>query len=234
MKKVFCLLLLFLVFTATACSAITIDELFTKLQANKTKITDMQADIITKMTSSMKGMQGMEQKGHIWTKGSDKSKMEISSPMRQTTITNGDKMAVIMPDTGQKHVQDLSKTAGPQDSKTAGQMDLEKAKEKFDFSVKEQSGGYLITGYPKDNNKFMGKMEIFVDSSMMVPAKIKMFNPAGQVLSETQIEYKQISGVYVVYRNTSKISLPNGKMTMEMGYSEIKVNEGIKDEEFEI
>lgn len=219
-------------FLVSASNAITIEELFTKLQGNQGKIRDMQADITTKMTSSMKGMQGMEQKGHIWTKGNDKSKMEIYSPMKQTTITNGDQMAVIMPDTGQKHIQDLSKTPNAQNN--SPQMNLEKAKEKFDFSVKQQSGGYLITGYPKDNNKFMGKMEIFVDYSKMAPTNIKMFNPSGQLMNETKIEYQNVSGVYVVYKNTSKVNLPNGKMDMVMTYSNVKVNQGISDSVFDI
>ena len=80
----------------------------------------------------------------------------------------------------------------------------------------------------------MGKMEIYVDSARMVPTKISIYTPHGKLINSTEIEYKKIAGVYVVYKNTSSVNLPNGSMKVEMVYSNLKVNEGIKDEEFEI
>ena len=121
---------------------------------------------------------------------------------------------------------------GDQDS--SSKMDFEEAKKKFDFSMKNSFGGYLITGIPKAKSQFMGKIEIFVDKSKLVPTKIKMFNPAGKVLSDTRIEYKKVSGINIPYKNTSKVILPKGKMTMEMTYSNIKVNSGISDSVFDI
>ncbi|MFC1496799.1 outer membrane lipoprotein carrier protein LolA, partial [Candidatus Margulisiibacteriota bacterium] len=217
----------------SSAQAITVDELIKQIQSNRSAIKDMQADISTTITSSMQGMKTMVQKGHIWTKGTDKSKTEMYSPVKQITITNGDMMAMISPDTGQKQVQDLSKIKGHQ-GQQGGTMDLESAKEKFDFSMKTTSGGYVITGVPKDDNKFMGKMEVFVDSTKLVPTKISIYTPNDKLINETNIEYKKIAGVYVAYKNSSTVNLPNGKMKVEMVYSDIKVNEGIKDEEFEI
>ena len=96
----------------------------------------------------------------MWTKGKDKSKIEMLSPMKQTTITNGSKMATINADTGQKFIQDLSKIKGQAPAgQGRGQMDLDKAKEYFDLSLKKtKSGAYIISGQPKQNNKFLGKM----------------------------------------------------------------------------
>lgn len=231
-KKIFCLMLIVL-FMASVSNAISLDDLINKLQSSQNKIKDMQADISTKMTTSMQGMPAMNQKGKIWIKG-NKNKMEISSPMKQVTITNGDKMAVVNPVTGQKQVTDLSKIPGGSSQGGSSSMNFDEAKKKFDFTMKNVSGGYQITGIPKEKNQFMGKIEVFVDSSKMVPTKIKMISPQGEVLSDTSIEYKKVSGINVTYKTISKVNLPKGKMTMEMTYSNIKVNSGISDSVFDI
>ncbi|MFC1496745.1 outer membrane lipoprotein carrier protein LolA [Candidatus Margulisiibacteriota bacterium] len=246
MKKILLTILALLIASAAVSSALTLDELFNRLQANKGKIKSMQADISTTITSTVKEMNTMVQKGHIWTKGTDKSKTEMYSPTKQITITNGDMMAMISPDTGQKQIQDLSKIKGHQGQpassagRQGGTMDLEAAKEKFDFSLRTLAPStldpcpYIITGIPKDDNKFMGKMEVYVDSAKMVPTKISIFTPTGKLMNETKIEYKKIAGVYVAYKNSSSVNLPNGSMKVEMVYSGIKINEGINDKEFEI
>lgn len=232
MKKILFGFLIVSLFISVS-SALTIDELFSKLQENKGKIQNLQADITTSITSNVKGMKSMEQKGHIWTKSVDKSKTEMYSPMKQITIVNGTMMAMISPDTGQKQIQDLSKVKGYEKNKNQ-EMDFEKAKEKFSFSMKEEKGGFIITGIPKDDNKFMGKMEVYVNSAKMAPSKINIYNPTGKLINSTSIEYKQISGVNVPYKNTSQVNLPNGSMKVEMVYENIKVNEGISDKEFAI
>ncbi|OGC04802.1 hypothetical protein A2276_02425 [candidate division WOR-1 bacterium RIFOXYA12_FULL_43_27] len=220
-------------FAATISQAVTIDELFAKLKDNQGKIKDMQADVTTKMVSNAKGMKEMTQKGHIWTKGKDKSKMEITSPQKQISITNGTKVAMIMPDTGQKYVQDLSKTPEGQ-KQESGQMDFEKAKEKFNFSVKDVSRGFLIIGFPKGNNKLMGKMEVFVNSSKLVPEEIRVFGANNKKISDTRIEYKEIKGILVASRSFSMVSMPNGEMKIDMVYDNIKINENIPDSVFDV
>lgn len=235
MKRIFCFLIAFSVLASTVCSGITIDELFNKIEANKNKIKDMQADITTKITSTAKGMKSMEQKGHIWTKGTDKTKMELYSPMKQITINNGEKVAMISPATGKKTVQDLPKSAQADGAQQKNdEMGLAKAKERFDFSLAAQSGGYLLTGKPKEKNKFMGKMELFIDGSKMVPTKISMFSPDGKLINQTTIEYAELAGVWIGVKNISSVTMPNGSMKVEMTYSNVKVNQGIGDSEFKI
>jgi len=235
-------------FSATAAD-LTIDEIINNIQANQTKIHDMYAETTTTITSNMvmpgqesKGPQKMVQKSKTWTKGQDKSKIEMLSPTRQITITNGDQMAIINPETGQKMVQDLKKLREKSGGLGAGsQMSLDKAKDFFYLSVRKldssTSGGidtYIIAGVPKKENKFMGKMEFYVDSEKWLPAKIIMYDPKNRPMSQTEIEYQQISDVWVPITTTSSLTTPMGTMKMGMEYSNTKVNQGIKDSEFNI
>lgn len=241
----------FLVFSClslvVSCSAfaadLSLDEVVAKLQGNERKIKDMYAETKTIISSNMsvpgqaaKGPQKMEQVGKMWTKGSDKSKIEISSPMKQVTITNGDKMAIINSDTGQKMVQDLKKMRGQgiQGSRDQGQMNLEKAKEFFNLSIKKNGDDYIITGVPKKENKFLGKMEFYVDTSNWVPTRVMMYDLKGKLMSQSTIKYQSVSGVWVPSSNVSAITTPMGRMDVTMEFNNIKVNSGIADKEFRI
>ncbi|MFC1540440.1 outer membrane lipoprotein carrier protein LolA [Candidatus Margulisiibacteriota bacterium] len=223
---------------------LSLKDILEKTQANQKKIKDMYAETTTTITSSMampgstqKGPQTMVQKGKMWTKGEDKSKVEMISPMRQITITNGDQMAIINPETGQKLVQDLAKLREKQGgmAQSSKQMDLEKAMEYFDLSVEQtEKGGYIITGVPREDNKFLSRMEFHIDSVRWVPVKILMYGAEGKLMSRSELEYKEISGIWMPVRNVSDVNSPMGKMSVEMIFENIKVNEGIEDSEFGI
>jgi len=240
---VFSVLLLFCVSVSSTAFAATmsIETLLEKVQSNQSKIKDMYAETTTTVTSSIvlpgaenKAPKKMVQKGKLWTKGKDKSKIEMISPAKQITITNGDKMAVINPETGQKMIQDLSKTEGKM-SKGKGAVDLEKAMEYFELSVKQtKDGGYVITGIPKEKSPFLTKMEFYVDSANWVPVKILMYGPRNKLLSRSDIEYKKIDGVWVPVKNISTVNTPAGKMDVAMEFANVKVNKGISDKEFKI
>lgn len=227
---------------ASAKADPSLDEVINKIQSNQSKIHDMYAETTTTITSNMampgqesKGPQKMVQKAKMWTKGQDKSKIEMLSPMKQTTITNGDKMAIINPETGQKMVQDLKKLKGQgPGGKGQGEMNLDKAKEFFDLSVAMKGDAYVITGIPKKDNKFLGKMEFYVDSTNWIPVKILMYDAKGKLMSQSEIEYKEISGAWVPVKNVSNVTTPMGKMNMEMEFENIKVNKGIGDGEFKV
>ena len=252
---------------------LTLEDLITNLQSNQSKIKDLYAETVTTITSNIampgakdKGPQKMVQKGKMWTKGKDKSKIEMLSPMKQTTITNGDQMAIINPETGQKMVQDLKKlkgqgalrqSSGQASSKGQEGMNLEKAKEYFDLSLSKKGDDYVIIGIPKEANKFLGKMEFYVDPEKWVPTKILMYSPSvasakeggpkDKLMSQSEIEYKEFSvsyseapsaarseGVWVPVKNISNISTPAGKMSVEMEFENVKVNKGMSDKEFKI
>ena len=244
MKKVIVCLIVSL---ALLCSStivyagdVSLDDLIGKIQGNQKRIKDMYAETTTIITSSMampgaegKGPQKMTQKGKMWTKGEDKSKIEMISPMKQVTITNDDKMAIINSETGQKIVQDLKKlrqqSGMPESSK---QMSLEKAKDFFSLSTSKKGDDYVITGVPKKENKFMSKMEFYVDSGKWVPVKIFMYDAKGKPISQSDIEYQKISDIWIPVKNKSIVNTPAGRMEVEMEFSNVKINKGISDREF--
>jgi len=119
-KKIIAIFLFCLFLAPLALAAdLTLEALMEKSQANQDRIKDLFVETETTMVSNMslpgqasKGPQKMVQTGRMWTKGSDKAKIELLSPTKQTTIRNGEKMLIIYPETGQKMVQDLSKIKG--------------------------------------------------------------------------------------------------------------------------
>ena len=113
-------------------------------------------------------------------------------------------------------------------------MNLEKAKEFFDLSATRKGEDCVIVGVPKKENKFLGKMEFYVDAEKWVPVKIMMYDAKGRPMSQSEIQYQQISDVYVPVKNISNVTTPMGVMKVEMEFSNIKVNQGIKDSEFKI
>lgn len=221
---------------------LSLDDLINRIQGNQKKIHDMYAETTTIITSSMampgsagKGPQRMTQKGKMWTKGEDKSKLEMISPMKQVSITNGDKMAIINPESGQKIVQDLKKMrekAGM--SGSSNQMSLDKAKEFFDLSTSKKGDDYVITGVPKKENKFLGKMEFYVDPDKWVPVKILMYDAKGKPMSQSVIEYQKISDIWIPVKNVSNVTTPAGTMKVEMEFANVKINRGISDREFAV
>lgn len=241
-KKIMCLLVLLSVLVSVTSAAIKVEDLLAKIKEGQSKVKDLQADIVTIIRSDMGGKKEAEQKGHIWIKGEDKSKMEMVSPLKQISITSGKKMAVINPETGQKFVQDLEAMR-----KKTGQMDLgknvmdqTKALEYFNLSVKEVGGffggikEYVISGTPKEKNKFLGRIEFTVDAKKFVPTRIDIYNPQGNLVSSSAIDYAQIKDIWVIAKNVSEVKLPSGKMKMEMRFENIRLNEGIPDKEFQI
>jgi outer membrane lipoprotein-sorting protein len=257
-KKLLVVIAALFVSSSAFAADLPLDDLIKNIQSNQSKIKDMYAETTTTITSNMampgqesKGPQKMAQKGKMWTKGSDKSKIEMTSPMKQVTITNGDQMAIINSETGQKVVQDLKKLKGQgASSKGQGEMNLEKAKEFFNLEVTSKQSSvtskkeYIITGTPKQDNKFLGKMEFYVDSDKWVPVKIVMYDAKGRPMSQSEIEYERVKGqgssskgeeeIWIPVKNVSNVVTPMGSMKVEMEFSNIKVNKGISDKEFAI
>jgi len=261
-KKLFVAIVALFIASSAFAADLSIEAVIANMQVNQSKINDMYAETTTTITSNMampgqesKGPQKMVQKAKMWTKGQDKSKIEMLSPTRQVTITNGDQMATINPETGQKVVQDLKKlrdkSGGLAGGQSGGQMTLDKISEffylsvrKLDSSTTEGVNTYLVTGVPKKENKFMGKMEFYVNSEKWLPVKIIMYDPKNRPMSQTGIEYSSVEDkseaasegavIFVPLKNKSVVSSPMGKMEIEVEYTKVKINSGINDNEFSI
>ena len=225
--------------TAVIADTLKLDDVIKNIQSNQSKIKDMYAETTTVINSTIsragsKAPQQMTQKAKMWTKGTDKSRIEVTSPVKQVTINNGEKVEMINTETGQKYVQDLKKlkAKGAPDQSIASNFDS--AKKFFDLSVKPDGSNYIIVGVPKEKNKFLGKMEFTIDSSRWVPVKMSMYDPKGKLVGVSEIEYKQISGIWVPSKNISRVESPMGKMSIEMSFDKLSINQGVNDSEFKI
>lgn len=247
-RKIFVFVATVLIASSLCAADLSLDEVINNIQSNQGKIHNMYAETKTTIVSNMaipgqesKGPQKMVQKSKMWTKG-EKSKIEMISPTKQITINDGKQMAIINPETGQKMVQDLSKVKNPLGASQGEAMSLDKAMEYFDLSLKDADAYYIITGVPKQKNKFMGKMEFYIDSAAWVPKKVLMYDAAGKLISQSTMEYKKIEigkgedkdSIWQLVKSVSNVNTPMGKMDVEMVFENIKVNAGISDKEFEV
>jgi outer membrane lipoprotein-sorting protein len=248
-KKVVVLLIVILIPSVVYAADISAEALIAKLKETQSLVKDLQADTKTVITSNIsipgapsKGPQTVTQTGHIWQKGSNKSKVVITSPMKQITITNGSMMTMISPDTGQKVTQDLSKVQGA-GGKGQG-MDATKALDYFNLTVRKNEGGtgeaeaYVISGTPKEANQFLGRMDFFIDAEKYIPIRIAMYTPKGALMSLSEMEYEPVvissaETVYVPKKIKSVVTMQMGSINTEMEYENIKVNQGIKESVFE-
>jgi len=243
MKKLFALALFFtLVFTAN-CYAATLDpeiqNILSKIKDNQALVKDFQADISTVIKSSKKSM---EQKGHIWVKGENNSKIESYEPVKQTTITNKDKILMLDPTTGQKMVQDLKQLRAKSGDQSLGKSPTNQAAAMEYFNLKKKAinssffGGkeIVLEGTPKAKGKFFGTVNFYIDAQRYLPTKIEIIDHDGNKLSTAKIDYQNIKNAWVISKSKSEINVPSGKMEIEMKFSNIKVNEGISDKEFKI
>ena len=206
-KKIVSFAIMFLLVSVSFASSLTVEDVVKNMQSNQSKIKDMYSEMTTTITSNLsmpnsasKGPQTMVQKSKMWTKGTDKSKIEVLSPTKQTTITNGNMMTMIDPQSGQKVTQDMSKVKGQTGMAGNNSMNLAKALEMFDMTVSQKDALYIMEAKPKKANPVIGKMSFFIDPTRWLPIKIIIYTPQGKDLSRaqsremstTEMEYSEI------------------------------------------
>ncbi|OGC24101.1 hypothetical protein A3J90_02530 [candidate division WOR-1 bacterium RIFOXYC2_FULL_37_10] len=231
LKVFFVSLFLFLSASPFSFAAdLSIEDIASNLQVNQSKIKDMYCE----MNTTIKQGTGtpMTQSAKMWTKGEDKSRMEMITPMKQTIIRNGNKSAII-DSNGQKTVSDVNaSTKGNMGGQS--KVDIEKFKETFDLKVKATDDGYIIEGTPKEKTQFLGKMEIYVDGKNWVSTKILIYDSHDKVITQTQIDYKEISGVLVPVKSLTESKMMGMNMTIEVKFEDVKVNQGIEGGVFKL
>ena len=224
------LFLLLFVSSFSFASDLFLEDLVSNLKANQDKIKDMYCEMNTTIRQGTGSP--MTQSAKMWTKGEDKSRMEMESPVKQTVIRNGDKSAII-DSSGHKTVNDVNNsTMGSMGSQS--KIDIEKLKKAFDPKVKATDDGYIIEGTPKEKNQFLGKMEIYIDSENWVSTKILIYDTHDKVITQTQIDYKEISGAFVPVKSLTESKTMGMNMTIDVKFENVKVNQGISDSKFEI
>ena len=237
MKRFFGILVCLVIGVCALALGPSVEDILAKIATNQSLVKDMRADVVTVIKSEMKGKMESEQRGRIWIKGEDKTKIEMIKPAAQITITSGDKMEIIDPSSGQKIIRDLKKLREKTGQPDLGQgsMDRKKMLDYFNLKVRTVSGkGYVIEGTPRKENKFLGKIDFTIDADRYLPVKIEIYNPAGNLVSTSNIEYQKIKNIWVITKSVSEVKLPGGKMKAEMRYENIKLNDGIADSVFKI
>jgi len=241
-KKVLGLMIAFMVL-ASSVFAISVDEIIGKMKDNQNKIKDMYAETVTIMDMSgfPKPKKGkapemkMEQKGKLWVKGEDKSRVELDSPVKQIMVTNGEKLIMINPKTGEKLSQDLkqAKKQNPINFQ-GGNFGLSKLKEQYNMSVREKGNELAIICEPKNKKEVGVSIEIYIDKDKWLAKEISVKTNEGLMVSNTDIEYQNVSGAWVPKKMNSMANAIFGKMKIKMLFNNIKVNQGIDDKVFKI
>jgi len=235
MGKKLAVLLILLLMGSTVWAALdpAIEDLLGKIKSNQSQIKDMSADILTIMKS---GGKQMEQKGKIWIKGDNKSRMESSTPVNTVTVVNGDKRLLINQDTGERLVQDMKKLR-----EKTGEMDFgnsptdqTKALEYFNLKLRQEGQNYIIEGTPKKPNIMLGKVIFEIEEARHLPVKISIYNPKGALVSSSTIEYQKIKNIWVIKENKAMVKTPQGSMNLTMSFNNVKINEGISDNQFKV
>ena len=103
----------------------------------------------------------------------------------------------------------------------------------FDLSLRTEGNYYVVVCDAKQKS-FLGKMEIYIDREKSLSSKILVYDKNNKLLNQTDIEYSEISNLFVPVKMISSVDSPMGKMKIEVNYSNIKVNQGIEDSVFKI
>ncbi|OGC09271.1 hypothetical protein A2246_00630 [candidate division WOR-1 bacterium RIFOXYA2_FULL_37_7] len=77
-------------------------------------------------------------------------------------------------------------------------------------------------------------MEIYIDSENWVSTKILIYDTHDKVITQTQIDYKEISGAFVPVKSLTESKTMGMNMTIDVKFENVKVNQGISDSKFEI
>ena len=208
------------------------------MEARQNEIQTLEADITTNVHSTHKNFPTVRQQGKIYVKSPNRSRVEITTPYKQTTITNGNQIKVIDEESGQYQISDISEKEGaaPLLPHGGGAIDPVKALEYFDLRItKNTNKEIVLEGIPKKQTPSLTKLVLTLSAEHFLPVHIALWGEEGQRISDTTITYRIISGIYVPFRNDATVLLPDAnKMNVEIEFKNVAVNAPIPDEQFQI
>jgi|GEM_PF-5573776 len=228
MRKGICVFFFLIVLVSLSVKCITIEEIIKKIEANGSRIEDMEADVTTRIKIGDGEIQ--IQKMRMAMKGRDRVRIELISPMRQTTIINGKKMMV--------QTQDGKKSIITQDTlhmmeQTGFQNMSEFLKGNKVNVINVENDIANIEIIPESPTPMVQKIEMGVDIERGVIISQRIYSNMG--VMKMEMEYGKISGVWVIKRMRIITPSPMGGLgEVESEYKNIKINKGIKDIFFEI
>ncbi len=236
MKKVALFLCLSIAFVTASFAeqVLTVDEVLAKLQAQQNSIMDFSADFTT-LAQTQNDKESINIVGKIWSKQPSMDKVCFDSPFPGTTIKNGNKQ-VLINSSGEKF--DVPPKSGAENQLKANEFGGLKYDHFKDYYVMrilsiKKDGTINLSCVAKTSDSLCGKPDYMIDTNLSVVKEIIEYDKTGKFLMKTSNSFSKINGVLASVKCVIKYSDPNPTI-IETKYSNIKINQGISDEEFAI
>ena len=210
----------------------SVDGIFNRLEENTAKMQDMVANI--NQTVFMMG-RNIVTIGKTYMKKPDLMKMEITSPQKQTMVINAkEKMMYIKMENGQVMKQKMPNTENF--SNISFKFDKKNLKKNFNIRLLEEKGSLAtIELLPKDEKNTM-ELILTIDTSKGVITKtVTKDEKSGLDMTVEFSDFEKINNKYWMAKTIVTTTNTGGNnMKTIVKYSNIKINQGLKDEEFKI
>jgi outer membrane lipoprotein carrier protein len=145
--------------------AVTLDEVVGRLERAEKEILSLQFEYAQTTTVSMGG-RAAESRGTAAFERPNRFRVEQSAPEPQTYISNGKQFWVHLPDRSQAlkgSMENWARFSGFPQGLTPFQMKVDDMKNKYEFSLAEETDGAVLTLTPKDPNASPYHLRLWVD-----------------------------------------------------------------------
>jgi len=238
MKKIFSIL--FLIVFPFITYADEAEEILA-FALEKQNYQTLQAEVIVETT--MEGSpQKMVQEYKYIVKKPDKVKMEITKPFKQTMAMSDGVMSMKMAD-GKITRQKTNEIPGMGNMNLQSMQTIEGMKEKYVIAKKKEYNkngkGYVDIELKPKEKGILPQMIMVIEKGTGKVTGSKVLDEKGDVIMESENErIEEIAGIYVPVEiksvSKAKIGEKEIKMTTRMSYKNVKINEKIKEKEFEV
>ncbi|MFH1562495.1 MAG: outer membrane lipoprotein-sorting protein [Nitrospirota bacterium] len=210
---------------------LTAEDILQKVADNFNKIEDIMATITT--TGSIGTETYPETNGTLLMKKPDKVKI-ITPSKDETIIINGEKMYVITQ--GEVEEVDIKEISDISPSSLDFYYYLDEFKDMHEIVIKDhQDNIYILEATPKIPQFRYEKMILYIDYSTGLDVKKEVFyenTPNPQLTTEIE-EYQLINNIYIPTKLVEKIVFEDAVVESISTYTNIQLNTGIPDSEFE-
>jgi outer membrane lipoprotein-sorting protein len=201
----------------------------------------LQAEVIVETTIEGSPQKMVQEYKYI-VKKPDKVKMEITKPFKQTMAMSDGVMSMKMPD-GKITRQKTNEIPGMGNMNLQSMQTIEGMKEKYVIAKKKEYSkdgkGYVEIELKPKEKGILPQMIMVIEKGTGKVTGSRVLDEKGNVIMESENErIEEIAGIYVPIeiRSISKAKMGEKeiKMTTRMRYENVKVNEKIKEKEFEV
>ncbi|MDD5066369.1 MAG: hypothetical protein PHF84_04925 [bacterium] len=212
----------------------TVNTIFEKLKVNDGKVQAISADM--EITLSGGGMKGIRQIAKYFYKSPDKAKVDILTPIKNIMVMKGNETYIKTANSGKYVRANSSDSAG-----SGANNDLFQYKylQQFDLEIdsarsKPDDDMYFIIGYKTDGENKVKYIDFIFDDEKGVVAQYAIAGSSSFPAMELVQEYSAISGCLIPVKATAKMNLPSGSYTSVVSLKNVKVNNNLGDEIFNV